>query len=125
MKATTYFKCVHSVDVNRTEAIEIPDWARAAVVFIPDIVAGAVVLEVLPKLGATAALLLPTNNTGWLPIQVAIDSIGILEEVMPSGDDPTWVNITAFIRGLGEVYIRFLTAGTQNATSLWWISFSD
>jgi hypothetical protein len=125
MKATTYFKLDKDVDTTESEAVEIPDWARAACVSIPNISAGAVTMKFLPKLGATAALLLPTNNTGWLPIQVAIDSIGILEEVMPSGDDPTWVNITAFIRGLGEVYIRFLTAGTQNATSLWWISFSD
>jgi hypothetical protein len=125
MKATTYFKLDKDVDTTESEAVEIPNWARYAAVSIPDISAGAVTMKFLPKKGATAALLLPTNNTGWVPIQVAIDSVAELKEVMPTGDDPTVVIITPFIRGLGEGYIRFTCAGAQGALSLWSVMFSD
>ncbi len=125
MKATVDFKLDKDVDTTESEAVEIPNWARSAVLVVPDISAGAVTMKFIHKDDATAALLLPTNNTSWVPVQVAIDSVGPLKEVMPTTDDPAIVDITAFIRGLGDGYIRFTCAGAQGALSYWKIIFSD
>lgn len=125
MKSTVDFKQVNTVDTTETEAVEIPSWARAAVLFVPNIAAGAVTMAFMHKDDATAALLLASNDTSWVPLQVAIDSVGSLKEVMPTTDDPAVIDITAFIRGLGDGFIRFTCAGAQGAVTNWKIIFSD
>jgi len=125
MKTTVIFRLDNTVDTTKSEAVEIPDWARAASLFVPDIGAGAVTMEFMHNDDATAALLLASNDTSWNPVQTAIDSIDVLEEVMPTGDDPTWIGITPFIHGLGDGYIRLVTAGAQGAVINFKIVFSD
>ena len=125
MKTTVRFRLIHTVDTTESEAVQIPDWARAASLFVPDIAAGAVTMKFMHKDDATAALLLASNNTSWHPLQVAIDSIDVLEEVMPNGDDPTWIIITPFIQGLGDGFIRLTCAGAQGGTIDFKIVFSD
>ncbi len=125
MKSVATFRCVNTVDTTETEAVEIPNWARSAVLHVPDIAAGAVTMKYLPKLGVTAALLLASNDTGWVPVQVAVDSVGPLKEVMPTTDDPAIIDITPFIRGIGEGFIRFTCAGAQGAITKWYIVWSD
>jgi len=125
MKTTVRFRLIHTVDTTESEAVQIPDWCRAAALFIPDIAAGAVTMKFMHKDDATAALLLASNNTGWNVVEAAIDSVDALTEVMANGDDPTWVNITPFIQGLGDGFIRFTCAGAQGATIDFKIVFSD
>jgi hypothetical protein len=125
MKTTVIFQLVNTVDTTETEAVEIPSWARAAVLVIPNIAAGAVTAKFIHNDNVTAAKLLASSNTDWVPLQVAIDSVGALKEVMANGDDPAIVDITAFIRGLGDGFIRFTCAGAQGAVTDWKIIFSD
>ena len=125
MKTTVIFTLDNTVDTTESQAVEVPSWAKAAALFVPNIAAGAVTMKFMHNDDATAAKLVADQNTDWNPVEVAIDSVDSLTEVMASGDDPTWVDITAFIRGLGEGYVRFTTAGTQNAITSWMIVFSD
>ncbi len=125
MKSTVNFKQDNAVDTTETNAVEIPNWAKAAVLFVPNIAAGAVTMKFMHKDDATAAKLLASANTDWVPLQVAIDSVGSLKEVMPTTDDPAMIDITAFIRGLGDGFIRFTCAGAQGGVTNWKIIFSD
>ena len=125
MKTTVRFQLVNTVDTTESEAVEVPSWAKAAALFVPDIAAGAVTMKFMHNDDATAAKLVADQNTDWNPVEVAIDSVDSLTEVMASGDDPTWVDITAFLRAIGDGFIRFTCAGAQGAVTNWKIVFSD
>jgi hypothetical protein len=114
-----------SVDVRKTEAIEVPDWARTGAVYIPAIVDGAVTMEFMAKSLATAATLLPSNDTGWATVRVPIVEGSVLVTVLGSALDPGWIVITEFVRGLKQGFIRFSVAADQVADSAWILVFSD
>ena len=126
MKVIVEVKLDNSVDTTKSAAVQIPgDWARFISVFVPDIVVGAVTMEFIKEADVTPAKLVADQNTDWNPVEVAIDSVGALSEVMASGADPTWIDISRFVRALPEGYIRFVTAGTQNAVTTWYVAFGD
>lgn len=125
MKTTVIFQLDNTVDTTETQAVEVPSWAKAAALFVPNIAAGAVTMKFMHNDDATAAKLVADQNTDWNPVQVAIDSVASLTEVMPTGADPTWVDITPFLRAIGDGFIRFTCAGAQGAVLDFKIVFSD
>ena len=112
-----------SVDIHCTEAVRVPDWAKSAAVIIPQIVDGAVTMEFMAFADATAATLLPSNDTGWYTVRVPIIEANILVTVLASTLDPACVNLREFMQGLAGGYIRFNCAGNQTADSAWRIIF--
>lgn len=124
MKATIKFTLDNTVDTGKSAAVELPEWAKHAVVDIPTIVTGTVGFEFMKQADVTAAKLLASADVDWKAIQVAIDSVGNLVTCY-SGTGALLIDVSKFIKGLGLGYLRVATGGTQNAVTTWYMHFTD
>jgi hypothetical protein len=114
-----------SVDVNRSEAIQLPEWARKASINLPILDSGNQVIEFIKEADVTTALLLASNNTSWIGVQTAIDSAGNLGPIFNAGAGVDLIDISALIRGLGHGYIRLFCSANQLADRIITIHFTD
>lgn len=110
MKVSVNFQLVNTLDTQKTEAVELPEWAKGACLVVPAIADGAMGMEFIHNSDVTTAKLAADQDTDWNVVEVAIDSVGPLVTVLASGDDPRVVDISKFIKSLGDGYIRFTTA---------------
>lgn len=124
MKATIEFKLTNTVDTTKSEAVEVPEWAKCAVLDIPTIVTGTVAFEFIKQADVTTAKIVADQDTDWKAIQVAIDSVGNLVNAY-TGTGALLIDISKFIKGLGLGMMRVVTGGTQNAITTWFIHFTD
>lgn len=125
MKETIVVLVDISVDVNRSDAVQLPEWARKASVNLPTLDNGNQVIEFIKEADVTAALLLSSNNTSWLGVQTAIDSVGNLGPIIHAGAGGDIVDISAIIKGLGEGYIRLFCSANQAADRTITFHFTD
>jgi hypothetical protein len=126
MKVTIAFSLSNAVDVQRSTAVELPEWARHASIELPaTIVTGTVGFEFIKEALVTAALLAPTNNTSWGAVQVAIDSVANLTSCHDGTGGGAVIDVSKFIAGLGKGHIRVITGGTQDAVTSWFFHFTD
>jgi hypothetical protein len=81
-----------TVDTTKTSASQVPQWARYASVFIPDIINAAVTMEIMEENKATAA--------------------------KASGVEATWVDISHMIRAMPpNCFIRFVQGAAETGGS--------
>lgn len=110
-----------SVDTTKSEAVEIPDYAKRFGLFIPALNAnGAVSMECLLPQHLSASALLPSSDTNWKVIRDQNEST----IVAASGIENILLDITEFGRHLPAMgYLRFVCVGTQVADSTWYMIF--
>jgi hypothetical protein len=106
-----------SVDTTKTSASQIPQWARFACVFIPNITNAAVTIEMLENdrvvAGDTANILLASTDTSWAAFQDEAES----SQVAASGVE-NWVDISHFIRAMPkDAWIRFVQGAAETGGS--------
>lgn len=115
------FKVDVSVDTTKSEAVEIPDYAKFFGLYVPALDAnGSVTMEcILPK-DLSASALLPSADTNWKVVRDQNEST----IVAASGIEDILIDITEFARHLpAQGYVRFVCAGTQVADSTWHLIF--
>jgi hypothetical protein len=123
MKATIAFKLDNTVDTAMSEAFEIPDWAKECSLQIPTIVTGTVGFQFMKEADVTAAKIVADQNTDWVNVVVAIDSVGNLT-IGYDGTGAVVVQMGAFMRGLGKGMLRVVCGGVQNAVTTWYAHFA-
>ena len=114
-----------SVDTQKTNAVYVPDKVAYIGVNVPSIDNGNVGIEVYESrhinsvtIKSTNAVLLSSADTNWTPI---IDNATGQDVVMlDSTYDPAYVDITPFLGGLRNVYIRFTIATAQTTGDTEW-----
>lgn len=87
-----------SVDNQKSEAVEVPQWAKRALLFVATTPTAVIGLEMIEEKNITAALLLPSNDTSWDTVRSQDES----STVLASGTANVWVDITEFIRSLPQ-----------------------
>lgn len=110
-----------SVDTTKSEAVEIPDYAKFFGLYVPALNAnGAVTMECLLPKDLSASALLPSSDANWKTVRDQNEST----IVAASGIENILIDITEFGRHLpARGYIRFVCAGTQVADSTWYMIF--
>lgn len=111
-----------SLDPFKSYAVQVPQWARYASLFIPALTENSVVgIEVMQDDDATAATLLPTNDTGWITVRDSGESA----QVVASGVENCWIDCTEFILSLPkDCHIRLsFTTEQESADSICTIAF--
>ena len=122
-RPTVSFDFIHdrSVDTQKTNAVQVPGWARNAAVYIPALGTNcAVAMELIELADVTAALLLASNDTSWNEVRDADQDA----QVAASGVEDCWIDITLLIQSLpAGCFIRFTLGSAQAADSSWVLVF--
>jgi hypothetical protein len=93
-----FMNIVVAVDDQKSTSIEIPSWARTAVMKVPAITDGTLTLEMIDPADITAAKLAADSDTDWAPVysdEGRTDILGV-------GLDPAFVNISPYIGGFPQ-----------------------
>jgi hypothetical protein len=93
-----FMNIVVAVDDQKSTSIEIPSWARTAVMKVPAITNGTLTLEMIDPADITAAKLAADSDTDWAPVysdEGRTDILGV-------GLDPAFVNISPYIGGFPQ-----------------------
>lgn len=101
-----------AVDTQRTTCVEIPPWASEVMIKVPEINFCTMTLEMLGPDDVTAAKLVPSIDTDWLPVYSGdgnTDFLGL-------GLAPAFVNVTPFMQGFPRgAFVRLKTSIIQTA----------
>jgi hypothetical protein len=111
-----------SVDGQKSTSVEIPSWARTAVVKVPAIDDGTLTLEMIDPSDITPAKLAASSDTDWGPVysdEGRTDILGV-------GLDPGWVNITPYIGGFPQGgHMRLVCTAAQSADKDFMVHFKS
>jgi len=111
-----------SVDDQKSTSVEIPSWARTAVIKVPAIDNGTLTLEMIDPADITVAKLAADSDTDWGPVysdEGRTDVLGV-------GLDPAWVNISPFIGGFPQGgHMRLVCTAAQAADKEFVIHFKS
>jgi len=84
------------VDNQKSEAVEVPQWATRAILFVATTPTAIIGLEMIEERNITPTLLLADDDTYWDTVRSQDES----STVLASGTANKWVDITEFIRSL-------------------------
>jgi hypothetical protein len=93
-----FMKITVAVDSQKSSSLEIPSWARTAIMKVPAITDGTLTLEMIDPADITPAKLAADSDTDWCPVysdEGRTDILGV-------GQDPAFVNITPYIGGFPQ-----------------------
>ncbi|MHA2064555.1 MAG: hypothetical protein ACXABY_09270 [Candidatus Thorarchaeota archaeon] len=120
MEATFDFIIDDSVDNAKSEAVQIPQWAKGASLYIPSIQDTILSMEMMESRNATTAKLLSSNDTDWIQVRDEGESA----QIAASGIESCWIVISEFIKALPkDCYIRFVSAVDQLVDKSFAITF--
>jgi hypothetical protein len=109
-----------SVDKTKTSAVQIPEWARYGIVYIPTCDNAAITLEMATNedIGyptAVAAELLASDDTYWkVPYTDAEEN-----QVLGANTGDRWVDISNYVRAMPrDAFLRVVFGATQNQAAL-------
>ena len=111
-----------SVDDQKSNSLEIPSWARTAVIRVPAIDNGTLTIEMIDPSDITPAKLAAESDTDWGPVysdEGRTDILGV-------GLDPAWVNITPYIGGFPQgCHMRLVCTAAQSADKDFMVHFKS
>ena len=108
-----------AVDKTITTAIQVPQWARYGMVYLPSLTDGAISMQMCMAedivAGDTAGDLAASDDTYWAGVANTSEST----QIAGSGAlETSWVDISDYIQALPkDCYIRFVSATTQTGGS--------
>ena len=101
----------YSEDNTHTSTFKVPKWVMFAGVLIPQVVDGAVGIEISIDGGGN-----------YHPLADPADGADV--EIVASAADPAWIDFSDFLRFIHpNCLVRFVTAGTQSADTTWDLLF--
>lgn len=114
-------KIIIAVDAYKSSAVEIPAWARSAILKVPSIDNGTITFEMIDPEAVTAAKLAADVDTDWGPVysdEGRTDVLGV-------GLDPAWINITPYIGGFPQGgHMRLVCTAAQLADKEFVVHFN-
>ena len=94
---------VKDTDSTHTPGFKIPEWARSVGVLVPDIVDGAVGIEISIN-----------GGSNYYPLIDPADNDDV--EILATAANPAWVDFSKFLSFIHPgALVRFVTGGTQTA----------
>lgn len=114
------FTIVQATDTTKSGAVQVPQWAKSASLYIPAVADGIISLEMIQIEDVTAAKLAASSDTSW----VTVRDEGESSQVAASGVESCWIDISEFIKGLpANCFIRVVSAAAQTGTITFTIAF--
>jgi len=111
-----------AVDSQKTTSVEIPAWARTAILKVPAIDNGTLMLEMIDPADITPAKLAPDSDTDWATVY---DREG-RTDILGVGLDPAFVNITTYIEGFPQSgHMRVACTAIQSADKEFIVHFKS
>ena len=105
-----------SLDPFESYPVQVPKWARYCSMFLPSLTENSnISFKVMLHSAATAATLLPTNNTGWSPLYDAAEAL----VTIATGVENCWIDLSNYIKALpGDCWLRVTFATEQETADL-------